>query len=117
MAIPLPNTERLNKARSVNSRYAGVVNALADLMADNKPRTVAQIQEALPQFGYRQIVGGIDLLRRRREDRLVNLSTKRHHAIYQIVIPERKDMPKRVREFKPLRRDPFEAMKLAMLTR
>ena len=105
----------MNRARAANGRYAGVVAAVEELLSDMKPRDVNAIAEALPQFEHRQIKGAIYMLVKRRSG-LVNIG-KIRHAVYTFKAVKTESVPLKVREFKPLKRDPFEHMKLAMLTR
>jgi hypothetical protein len=114
-----PNIEKHNRFKSASSRYAAAVMAISKLMADQEKRNATQIEAALPEFTHEEIGGAIDLLRRRKDKtKLVNINVgKTRTAIYQMIQPARNDKPLRVREFKPMRRDPFEHMKLAMLTR
>ena len=114
-----PNIEKHNRFKSANSIFAAATLAITELMADQEKRNATQIEAALPGFTHEEIGGAIDLLRRRKDKtKLVNINIgKTRKAIYQVIQPARNDKPLRVREFKPLRRDIFEHMKLAMLTR
>lgn len=115
--IQMPESARLNDARKTGGRYAGIVPKVEALLSDHVPRNSLQIEAAFPEFTENQIKGAVRTLLKRRPTCVVNIGTSRR-ALYQIPVPKiNSAAPRRVREFKPMRRDPFEAMRLAMLTR
>lgn len=118
MPYSLPNHFDQNRARSTNGRHIGVATAIRQAMSNGEEWTVDRLCEHFPEFTRKQVAMAICQLQKN-QGGLVRSGPWRK-AVYQIFSPVSVDpatTSRRMLEWRPLKRDPFEVMRLAMLTR